>query len=120
MKKFSHIIYALLISIFPLLGLANDPKEGKDAEKNGETTLTDKTEMSVQIDSRENHTETAVSSKEQLMEINKGPDMKHKDPIDEQMKTKVYLDVFEKAGVITVDDVNYKNGFLEIKPSKFL
>lgn len=86
MKKFSHIIYALLISIFPLLGLANDPKEGKDAEKNGETTLTDKTEMSVQIDSPENHTETAVSSKEQLMEINKDSIQQEETNIDNLSK----------------------------------
>ena len=50
-----------------------------------------------------------------LLEINKGPDMKHKDPIDEKMKTKVFLDVFEKSKVITVDDNNYKNGFIELR-----
>lgn len=50
-----------------------------------------------------------------LLEVNKGPDMKYKDEKDKQMKTKVYLDVFEKSGLISIDDdPNYINGFKEI------
>ena len=49
-----------------------------------------------------------------LLEVNKGPDMKYKDEKDKEMKTKVYLDVFEKSGLISVDDPNYINGFKEI------
>jgi hypothetical protein len=51
-----------------------------------------------------------------LLEVNKGPDMKFKDEKDEKMKTKVYLDVFEKAGVLSIDDPDYINGFKEIPP----
>jgi hypothetical protein len=51
-----------------------------------------------------------------LLEVNKGPDMKFKDEIDQKMKTKVYLDVFEKASVIEISDQNYVNGFNEIQP----
>ena len=50
-----------------------------------------------------------------LLEVNKGPEMKFKDDKDEIMKTKVFLDMFEKAGVIEVDDPNYVNGFKEIQ-----
>lgn len=49
-----------------------------------------------------------------LLEVNKGPDMKYKDEKDKEMKTKVYLDVFDKAGVISVNDPKYINGFKEI------
>ena len=49
-----------------------------------------------------------------LLEVNKGPDMKYKDEKDKEMKTKVYLDVFEKSGLISINDPDYINGFKEI------
>ena len=86
MKKLSHITYALLISSFPLLGLANDPKEGKNAEKEGETTLVEESKMSVQNDTPKNQTETVASSKEELMEINQDSILQEETSIDNLSK----------------------------------
>ncbi len=41
-----------------------------------------------------------------LLEINKGPDMNPKDDIDERMKTKLQLDMFNKIGLINDYDNN--------------
>ena len=75
------------------------------------------TEISItDLKSIVNVTQTSVTNTltPYLLEVNKGPDMKYKDEKDKEMKTKVYLDVFEKSGLISVDDPNYINGFKEI------
>ncbi len=41
-----------------------------------------------------------------LLEINKGPDMNPKDDIDENMKTKLQLDMFKKVGLLKDNDEN--------------
>tara|TARA_B100001027_G_C16248205_1_gene323077 strand:+ start:385 stop:1443 length:1059 start_codon:yes stop_codon:yes gene_type:complete len=46
-----------------------------------------------------------------LLEINKGPDMIPKNQIDEQLKTKIQIDLFEKVNLINIENTNYVNNF---------
>lgn len=48
-----------------------------------------------------------------ILEINKGPDMKHKDEADRVLKKKVIFDTFNKVGVVKGKD-NYKNMYHKI------
>jgi len=46
-----------------------------------------------------------------LLELNKGPDMKPRDAIDRQMKTKVQIDMFKKVGLLQEnEEVSNGNG----------
>ena len=49
-----------------------------------------------------------------VLELNKGPDMKHKDEADYKLKKKVIFDTFEKIGVIQGKDKTYENGYTQI------
>jgi hypothetical protein len=51
-----------------------------------------------------------------LLELNKGPDMKPRDTIDREMKTKVQIDMFKKVGLLQeneeINEGSGKNSFL--------
>ena len=49
-----------------------------------------------------------------LLEINKGPDMIPKDNHDEELKTKVQADMFQKVGVIEIKEKGYENGLIKL------
>lgn len=49
-----------------------------------------------------------------LLEVNKGPDMKHKDSADHKLKKKVVFDTFEMMKVVKPKKINYTNGFIKL------
>ena len=49
-----------------------------------------------------------------MLEVNKGPDMKHKDEADHELKKRVVFDTFEKMGVVKPKTSEYKNGYTQV------
>ena len=49
-----------------------------------------------------------------ILEINKGPDMKHKDEADRLLKKKVIFDTFNLMNVVKAKNNDYKNMFRKL------
>ena len=49
-----------------------------------------------------------------MLEVNKGPDMKHKDQADHDLKKRVVFDTFEKMGIVKPKTSDYKNGYTQV------